>query len=442
MKHTGLPFEFGLAEAHRTLVENGLRGSVRLRADGGLLTGMDLVVAALLGAEGFDFGKLLLVAEGCIMARICEKNTCPAGIATHDPKYKARYQGGKDMIVRMLRLLAEDVRRRLAALGARSLAELTGRVDLLLPAAKHLEYMSQRKLRLDRFLAEPTGYDGHPLSRPVEGIAPLNQLILEDTRAALESGSAFVGSYPIATTDRATLATLSGVLAQGTHAERSGGPAAYAGSLRFTFRGSAGQGFAVFLVAGIQATLIGEANDSVAKGMSGGRVVVRPSAAARFAPEANAIIGNCALYGATGGTLHVLGLAGDRFAVRNSGATAVVEGAGLHACEYMTRGTVLFLGPVSHNAGAGMTGGRFYLARRHDAFVNRNYVTAAALEPSDQEELRALLEDYRASTGSRTAEALLADWAGTLEAFAKYVPVAGPGPVPVPEEQGEAAPGA
>jgi glutamate synthase domain-containing protein 2/glutamate synthase domain-containing protein 3 len=440
MKHTGLPFEFGLAEAHRTLVENGLRGSVQLRADGGLLSGMDLVVAALLGAEGFDFGKLLLVAEGCIMARICEKNTCPAGIATHDPKYKARYKGGKDMIVRMLRLLAEDVRRRLALLGVRSLAELTGRVDLLLPAAKHLEYLSQRKLHLTRFLAEPSGYDGHPLSRPVEGVAPLNQLILEDTRAALENGSAFVGSYPIATTDRATLATLSGVLAQGTHAARSGGAPAYAGSLRFTFRGSAGQGFAVFLVAGIQATLIGEANDSVAKGMSGGRVVVRPSAAARFVPEENAIIGNCALYGATGGTLHVLGLAGDRFAVRNSGATAVVEGAGLHACEYMTRGTVLFLGQVSHNAGAGMTGGKFYLGRRHDAFVNRNYVAAAALEPADQEELRALLEDYRSATGSRTAEALLADWEGTLEAFAKYVPVAAAGPVAVPEEQGVAAP--
>ena len=441
MKHAGLPFEFGLAEAHRTLVENGLRSSVKLRADGGLLTGMDLVVAALLGAEGFDFGKLLLVAEGCIMARICEKNTCPAGIATHDPKFKARYKGGKDAIVRMLNLLAEDVRRHLALLGFHSLTEITGRTDLLLPAAKHLEYLSQRKLHLTRFLAEPCGYDGHPLMRPVEGIAPLNQQILEDTRESLEAHSDFAGSYPIATTDRATLATLSGAMALRTHQARFGAPgSAYPGKLKFTFRGSAGQGFAVFLVAGIQATLFGEANDSVAKGMSGGRVVVRPSAVARFAPEANAIIGNCALYGATGGTLFVHGLAGDRFAVRNSGATAVVEGAGLHACEYMTRGTVVFLGGVSHNAGAGMTGGKFFLAREHEPFVNRNYVQGVSLDSADGLELRALLEDYRSATDSRTATELLAHWERTLETFAKFVPVGTSSPVPAVAEQAEASP--
>ena len=411
MKHCGLPFEFGLLDAHRTLVENGLRGSVKLRADGGLLTGHDIVVAALLGAEGFDFGKLLLVAEGCIMARICEKNTCPAGIATHDPKYKARYQGGPEHIVSLLRLLAEDVRRQLARLGCRTLEEITGRTDLLLPAAKHIEYLAQRRLHLDRFLAEPCGYDGHPQKRPAEGVSPLNRRLLVETRAARESQTEFEGAYPIATTDRAVLATLSGVLAKG------GGCRAV---LKFTFQGSAGQGFGVFLVDGIRATLFGEANDSVAKGMSGGRIVVRPPLAARFPPEENAIIGNCALYGATGGTLYVHGLAGDRFAVRNSGATAVVEGAGLHACEYMTRGTVLFLGAVSHNAGAGMTGGKFFMERRHDRFVNRNYVQGVELDEADGAELRALLTDYQAATGSRTALALLAEG---LDRFAKYVPI-------------------
>jgi glutamate synthase domain-containing protein 2/glutamate synthase domain-containing protein 3 len=422
MKHAGLPFEFGLAEAHRTLVENGLRSSVQLRADGGLLTGHDIVVAALLGAQGFDFGKLLLVAEGCIMARICEKNTCPAGIATHDPKFKLRYQGSHGHIVRLLRLLAEDVRRHLARLGFRSLAELTGRTDLLLPAARHVEYLSQRKLHLRRFLAEASGYDGHPLMRPPAGIAPLNQRILEETRPALEAQTDFEGAYPIATTDRATLATLSGVLALRHSAGRQHAGAGYRGSLKFTFQGSAGQGFGVFLVDGIRATLFGEANDSVAKGMSGGRIVVRPPLAARFLPEENAIIGNCALYGATGGTLYIHGQAGDRFAVRNSGATALVEGAGLHACEYMTRGTVLFLGAVSHNAGAGMTGGKFFMERRHDSFVNRNYVQAVPLDAADGEELRTLLADYQAATGSRTALALLADWETTLKVFAKYVP--------------------
>jgi glutamate synthase domain-containing protein 3 len=356
------------------------------------------------------------------MARICEKNTCPAGIATHDPKYKLRYQGGPEQIVRLLRLLAEDVRRHLARLGCRSLEELTGRTDLLQPAARHLDYLNQRKLHLDRFLAEPSGYDGHPLLRPAERVSTLNQRILLETRAALEAEADFEGAYPIATTDRATLATLSGLLAQRQSAARHLGAGARRGGFKFTFQGSAGQGFGVFLVDGIKVTLFGEANDSVAKGMSGGRIVVRPPLAAQFPPEENAIIGNCALYGATGGTLHVHGLAGDRFAVRNSGATALVEGAGLHACEYMTRGTVLFLGAVSHNAGAGMTGGKFFMERRHDSFVNRNYVQAVPLDAADGEELRTLLADYQAATGSRTALALLADWETTLKVFAKYVP--------------------
>jgi glutamate synthase domain-containing protein 3 len=443
MKHAGLPFEFGLAEAHRTLVENGLRGSVQLRADGGLLTGRDLVVAALLGAQGFDFGKLLLVAEGCIMARICEKNTCPAGIATHDPKYKARYRGNQEHIVRLLTLLAEDVRRQLSLLGVASLAELTGRTELLRPAAKHVEYLHQRKLHLTRFLTQPTPYSGHALRRPAEGTSSLNQRLLDDTREALATGAAFQGAYPIATTDRATLATLSGVLALRTAQARPQGGTGPQGTLAFEFEGSAGQGFAVFLVAGIHATLYGEANDSVAKGMSGGRVVVRPARASRLVPGENAILGNCALYGATGGTLYAHGLAGDRFAVRNSGATAVVEGAGLHACEYMTRGTVVFLGPVSHNAGAGMTGGQFYLDRHHDGFVNRNYVHAVALEPADALELQTLLQDYLAATGSPAASTLLADWTATLGRFSKYVPVPAPAkaqPAPAPSGAEAAGP--
>ena len=423
MKHAGLPFEFGLLEAHRTLVENGLRGQVQLRADGGLLTGKDLVVAALLGAEAFDFGKLLLVAEGCVMARICEKNTCPAGIATHDPKFKARYQGDPAQIVKLLRLLAEDVRRHLAELGVRSLQGLTGRNDLLLPAESHVEYLRQRKLHLTRFLSQPMPYSGHAHLAPTPAIAPLNQRILEAARPHLEAGSDGQAAFAIRTTDRATLATLSGALAQRQAQARRTPGAAYPGTLDLTFRGSAGQGFGVFLVAGIQATLFGEANDSVAKGMSGGRIVVRPSDRSTLVPEDNAILGNCALYGATGGVLHIHGLAGDRFAVRNSGATAVVEGAGLHACEYMTRGTVVFLGAVSHNAGAGMTGGEFFLDQRHGSFVNRNYVQPHPISGADGERLRSLLQAYLESTASRTARALLADWTGTLAAFARYAPI-------------------
>jgi glutamate synthase domain-containing protein 3 len=327
----------------------------------------------------------------------------------------------------------------LSLLGFRSLEEITGRTDLLLPAAKHLEYLSQRKLHLDRFLAELSGYDGHPVMRRAEGVAPLNQRILQETRMALETQTDFEGAYPIATTDRATLATLSGLLAQRAGAARRLTGAGLRSVLKFTFQGSAGQGFGVFLVDGIRATLFGEANDSVAKGMSGGRIVVRPPLAARFAPEENAIIGNCALYGATGGTLYVHGLAGDRFAVRNSGATAVVEGAGLHACEYMTRGTVLFLGAVSYNAGAGMTGGKFFMERRHDGFVNRNYVKAVPLDADDAQELRSLLEDYQSATGSRTARELLEHWEITLATFVKYVPSTWTPAAAPAEAPGEAA---
>jgi len=410
MKHAGLPVEFGLVEAHRALVENGLRDSVRLVADGGLLTGRDLVVAALLGAEGFDFGKLLLVAEGCVMARVCEKNTCPAGIATHDPRIKGRYQGDKDRIVRLLRLLAGEVREHLAALGVPSLGALVGRADLLRPAARHAAFIRDRRIRLDRFMdpARP-GPQVRPQRDPV---SELNARILAQAEAALARGEGLDAAHPVATVDRAVLATLSGRLAQAP-------PPA---PLRFTFRGSAGQGFAVFLVEGIEATLFGEANDSVAKGMSGGRVVVRPSPEAAFAPEENAIIGNCALYGATGGTLFAHGLAGDRFAVRNSGATAVVEGAGLHACEYMTRGTVAILGPVSHNAGAGMTGGRLFLDRRHEGRVNRAYLEGRPLDEASAADFQALLADYLQATGSATALRLLTHWATTLETFAVYRP--------------------
>jgi glutamate synthase domain-containing protein 2/glutamate synthase domain-containing protein 1/glutamate synthase domain-containing protein 3 len=413
MKHTGLPVEFGLAEAHRTLVENGLRDSVELRADGALLTGKDIVVAAILGAQGFDFGKLLLVAQGCIMARICEKNTCPAGIATHDPKFKARYRGSKDEVVRLLRHMAEDVRRNLAAMGFRSLAEVVGRTDLLSTSCRHADWLSQRKLHLDRFLVPPSPC-ADPAPRAAYEVSSLNRRILEDVAQA---GGPLERAYPICTQDRAVLASLSG------HLSRPGTARPAPGSLRFTFQGSAGQGFGVFLVEGVEATLFGEANDSLGKGMSGGRIVVRPWTRSSFIPEENAIIGNCALYGATGGTLYAHGLAGDRFAVRNSGATAVVEGAGLHACEYMTRGTVLFLGKVSHNVGAGMTGGKIYLDRAFDACANANYVRGEALDFRDRVELRALLEDYEAATSSRTARVLLEDWDRTVERFARYVPL-------------------
>jgi glutamate synthase domain-containing protein 2/glutamate synthase domain-containing protein 3 len=426
MKHAGLPWEFGLIEAHGALRENQMRDQVELRVDGGLLTGKDLVTAAILGAEGFEFGKLLLVAEGCMMARICEKNTCPAGIATHDPKFKARYSGSPEAVQRMLVHLAEDARRHLASLGVASLSEVQDRVDLFQVAPDHETFVRDRKLDLSVFL-DPRPQEGAapPVPFNQEGVAPLNQQILADAQPFLAEGGTHHRAYAISTGDRGILATLSGAIARQVRERRlRGEDPAVAGRLSLDFTGSAGQGFGAFLTEGLDVRLQGEANDSVCKSMSGGRAILVPHPEASYTPETNAILGNGALYGATGGTLLVLGLAGDRFAVRNSGASAVVEGAGHHACEYMTRGAVAILGPVLTNAGAGMTGGCLFLRRERGDQVNRDYLAGIPWRAEDEALFRNLLEAHEAGTGSATAKALLQDWPATLASFAPFVPVA------------------
>ncbi|GLH69000.1 glutamate synthase [Geothrix rubra] len=426
MKHAGLPWEFGLLEAHRALRENRLRSQVELRVDGGLLTGRDLVTAAILGAEGFEFGKLLLVAEGCVMARICEKNTCPAGIATHDPKFKARYTGTPEAVARMLIHLAEDVRRHLARLGLASVTDLMDRTDLLEVAPRQAAFVRDRKLDLSAFLAAPAGPGtGEPPAPPPDGVGDLNRRVVEAAQPFLEAGGEETLAFPITTQDRGVLATLSGELARGVRERRrTGADPSVPGLLHLVFTGSAGQGFGAFLTEGLHVHLLGEANDSVGKSMSGGTLALRPHPAATFIPEENALLGNGALYGATGGRFFARGRAGDRFAVRNSGAEAVVEGAGNHACEYMTRGAVAILGPVLANAGAGMTGGCLFLRPLHGARVNRDYLAPVPWRPEDEALFRRLLEGHAAETGSATAIALLADWAETLASFTPYLPVA------------------
>ena len=435
MKHAGLPWELGLADVHATLVEQHLREHCILRVDGGLQTGFDLLVAALLGAEEFGFGKLLLVAEGCIMARVCEKNTCPRGIATHDPKFKAKYRGSVDAVVSLLNYLAEDLRRHLAQSGFTRLEEAVGRADLLSVAPEVASLVQARGLDLGALMVGRPHDRGHrgPLLR--EGVNRLNQRLVEDFEPAWQLDDDVERNYTIQSTDRATLATLSGTIARRTNqtrkaaaarGDRAGVEAPWTmphGRARITFTGSAGQGFGAFMVSGLDVTLRGEANDSVAKSMSGGRLVIRPAADARFAPESNAIIGNCALYGATGGTVYIHGLAGDRFAVRNSGATAVVEGVGLHACEYMTNGCVVILGQVSHNIGAGMTGGELFLPADRDAWVNHQYLVQVPLDPDQERKLKELLENYWTATESRTAAELLDDWDRTKERYVRYVPL-------------------
>ncbi len=420
MKHAGLPLEFGLWEVHCTLLAQGLRHIVKLRADGGLHSGHDIVVAAILGAEEFDFGKLLLVAQGCVMARICEKNTCPTGIATHDPRFKAKYKGSPEDIVKVLHYLAEDVRRHLVALGKNSLQEIIGHSELLEVAALQRGLVQEKGIDLTFLLGRQAPYLPAELPAPQvfqEGIGALNSLIMADTHKAIVQHKSAEYSYPIQSQDRAVLSTLSGYLAQQAH---QGNP--FEGQLSFVFRGSAGQGFAAFLGEGLCVRLYGEANDSVAKSMSGGKLVIRPPQEARFEASKQVIIGNAALYGATGGLLYVAGIAGDRFAVRNSGAIAVAEGAGLHACEYMTGGLVWLLGDCSYNVGSGMTGGELYLFQNQSTQVNLDYLCQETLDKEDYERLKALLSDYQQETQSPKALAILERWAIQKDYLKKYVP--------------------
>ena len=420
MKHAGLPWELGLTEVHRTLLESGQRHLVRLRVDGGLSSGEDIVVAAILGANEFGFGKLLLIAVGCILARVCEKNTCPRGIATHDPRFLAKYQGGVDEAVNLMGVLAEDVRELLAEIGVRSLADLPGRTDLLRERQQERRRLDARGLHLDALLTpgEPVPASNAPPYG--EATSALNQRIVDDCRPVLDGQEPRVQlDYVLDDLPRALPARLCGeiaerVRARRTHARERGedctGRTAFdmdEGALCLSFDGSAGQGFGVFLCAGLHILLRGEANDSVAKSMSGGRIVIVPPTRARFIPEENVIIGNCALYGATGGRLFVRGRAGDRFAVRNSGAVGVIEGAGMHACEYMTGGTIAILGEVSHNVGAGMTGGTIYLRRDQLASVNADYVAESPIGEEQEREVRRVLAEHAETTGSASATALM-----------------------------------
>jgi glutamate synthase domain-containing protein 3 len=433
MKHAGLPFEFGLLEVHHTLLANGLRNSVTLRTDGGLHTGKDIVMAALMGAEEYEFGRLLLVAEGCVMARICEKNTCPVGIATHNPRFKAKYKGTAEHIVTMLSYLAEDVRRWLAVLGATTLQEIIGKTELLQIAAQHRPLVNKRNLDLTAILQPntPSLSQEKSINPFSDGVSNLNQRIIDKCKDAIEQNTDTFHSFNICTMDRATGATLSGLIAKRAsdhflsllQPNSPTAPEPYTKTIHLHFKGSAGQGFGVFLTDHIYMRLEGEANDSVGKTMSGGKLIIIPDSSVSFAHENNVIIGNCAIYGATGGTLYVNGIAGDRFAVRNSGATAVVEGTGLHACEYMTNGLVVILGETDDNIGSGMTGGELITLGSRASKINAEYITEVQMQESDYEHLKALLDDYATETRSAKANEILENWDSYKNKFVKYLPV-------------------
>ena len=401
IKNAGLPWELGLAETQQALVANGLRGRVRLRVDGGLKTGRDVLVAALLGADEFSFGTALLIAEGCLMVRSCHLDTCPVGIATQRPELRTKFAATPDAIEAYLLFVAEEVRQGLASLGLHSLDDAVGRTDLLRP--RTAADPRAAALRLEPLLASGAGrFAGEPVPEPEGG--ELGELFAADAAPALAEARLVDLEYPIANRDRAVGARLGGRIA------RRFGAQPPEGRVRVRFEGAAGQSFGAFLAAGVKVTLVGEANDGVGKSMGGGRIANRPPADDAGDPV---LIGNAALYGATGGELFCAGRAGERFAVRNSGATAVVEGVGDHACEYMTGGTVVILGRVGLNLGAGMSGGVVYVHDRDLQLplrLNEQLVAAERVDGLGPEELRALIERHVRYTGSERAADLLARW--------------------------------
>jgi glutamate synthase (ferredoxin) len=431
IKHSGSPWELGLAETQATLVRNGLRHRIEVRTDGGLKTGRDVVIAALLGAESYGFGTAPLVAMGCAMARQCHLNTCPTGIATQRPDLRTKFKGTPEQVITYFTFLAEEVRQILASMGARTLEEIIGRNDLL-ERLEHPELPRAQMLDLSVLFA-PTGADGRP-RRPTgvlhhtqsrndrPGVVALDREILTDLRPYLESGLPFSGSYPIYNHNLAVGARVAGEIVQ-----RSGDGALAPGIIRLRFTGSAGQSFGAFTCRGMHLELEGEANDYVGKGLSGAEITIRPFRRAAYADVSHQhlIIGNTVLYGATSGRLFAAGQAGDRFAVRNSGAVAVIEGAGNHCCEYMTSGIVVVLGRAGRNFGAGMSNGVAYVldeAGTFDSRVNHDMVELTEMEEQDAELLRRLIREHEEKTVSPRARTILVQWEHYLPLFRKVSP--------------------
>jgi len=423
IRHAGLPWELGLAETQQTLLRSGLRSRVVLQADGQLKTGRDLAVATLLGAEEWGVATAALIAGGCVMMRKCHLNTCPVGVATQDPELRRLFSGQPEHIVNLFRFLAEELREIMAALGFRTVTEMVGRSEFL-RAAPAADHWKARLLDLAPLLhpaPNPSGGTLHQSQPQDHGLAGvLDWQLLEAARPALEHQHVVRGEFAVRNTDRTIGTLLSNELTKRYHA--AGLPA---DTVQFRFTGSAGQSFGAFAAPGLTFRLEGEANDYVGKGLSGARLAIFPPAASRFVPENNILIGNVALYGATSGALFVRGRAGERFAVRNSGATAVVEGIGDHGCEYMTGGRVLVLGRTGRNFAAGMSGGLAWVydpAGQFPAACNPDMVFLEPLAAADEAEIQALLREHVALTGSHLADFLLDNWEEEAGRFVKVFP--------------------
>ncbi|KAB2871591.1 MAG: glutamate synthase subunit alpha, partial [Bauldia sp.] len=453
IKHAGSPWEIGLAETHQTLVANRLRGRIAVQVDGGIRTGRDVIVGALLGADEFGMATAPLIAAGCIMMRKCHLNTCPTGIATQDPVLRKRFTGTPEHIINYLFFLAEEVRETMAAMGYRRFADMVGQMQMLDKSAA-VSHWKAKGLDFGRLFHKPDAPAGVAIHNSEKQDHPIADVL--DRRLIAEAMPALEGRTPvrivgmIRNTDRTAGAMLSGEVAA-----RYGHAGLPEDTIAVTLTGTGGQSFGAWLASGVSMELIGEANDYVGKGLSGGRLVVRPPEGAGIVPEESIIVGNTVLYGAIAGECYFRGVAGERFAVRNSGAVAVVEGAGDHCCEYMTGGVVVVLGKTGRNFAAGMSGGIAYVLDEDGTFASRCNLAMVELEPvPEEEELNArlrhqsgdldfhgrvdttadmtrhdaerlyqLIAGHARFTGSTRAAEILQGWSDYLPKFRKVMPV-------------------
>jgi glutamate synthase (ferredoxin) len=425
IKHAGLPWELGLAEAQQTLVLNNLRSRIRVEVDGKLLTGRDVAVAALLGAEEFGFSTAPLMTMGCIMMRVCHLNTCPVGIATQDPELRKKFAGKPEYVINFFRFVAEELRLLMAELGFRTLEEMVGHSERL-NVRKAVDHWKARGLDFSKILFKPDvdpSVGTHCTQKQDHGIADaLDHELIAKSKAALEKGEKVVINVELKNIHRTVGAMLSNKISKKYGAE--GLPA---NTITVNATGCAGQSFGGFSASGITFNVKGDANDYFGKGLSGAKLIIRPPETSTFKAEENILIGNVAFYGAIKGEAFINGLAGERFCVRNSGAITVVEGIGDHGCEYMTGGRAVILGSTGRNFAAGMSGGVAYVLDEAGDFIknrcNPEMVDFDPLEKEDLAFLRDRVEQHAALTGSPKAKRLLADWDNTLKKFVKVIPV-------------------
>ena len=418
LKHAGAPWELGLAEAQQTLILNDLRDRIVVQVDGQMKTGRDVLIAALLGAEEFGFATAPLVVSGCVMMRVCHLDTCPVGVATQNPELRKKFTGKPEFVETFFEYIAEEVRELLAQLGFRKLEDAIGQVEVLDTKAA-TEHWKASGLDLSPILVPPkanavrsnTSQQDHGLT------AALDNQLISLAKPALEGQKALRLEMPIRNVNR-TVGTMLG----SEITRKYGGSGLPANTIDITFHGSAGQSFGAFIPSGLTLRLYGDSNDYVAKGLSGGRVIIRPDERATFKSNANVIAGNVIGYGATSGEIMISGVVGERFCVRNSGAHAIVEGVGDHGCEYMTGGTVIILGSIGRNFAAGMSGGMAFVLDLEESLVNTEMVDLLTLPAVHEDFVKSSLSNFFVESGSAVAKELLSDWDKSKSRFTLVMP--------------------